>query len=351
MNHNNSPITSNLILGPCSAESPEQLFATANAIQDLPITYFRAGVWKPRTRPGHFEGHGEEALKWLNAIRKEFKLPIATEVANEQQMEAALNIGIDMVWIGARTTPNPFTIKTLANMTRGTNVAVYVKNPINADLNLWLGALERFHGAGVTNLAAIHRGFTSLEESKFRNAPLWQIPMKLKAAWQDLPILHDPSHIAGNQCWIPALLAQAKQLPFSGLMMEVHPEPEKALTDSKQQVTPAVCKQLIAQVQKTNSCQQPSIREIKRLRKEIDSLDSLLLKLLKERLDISEQIGTIKHDIHMEVFQQKRWTELIMQRKDEAKQLQLSSNFVSSLFECIHMESVARQKEQQVALL
>jgi len=336
-------LTSQLILGPCSAESREQLFITAEALKDLPISYFRAGIWKPRTRPGHFEGYGQEALAWLLEVKKAYNLPVATEVASQQHMEAALDAGIDMVWIGARTTPNPFTIKCLANMTRGTSVAVYVKNPVNADVNLWLGALERFHAAGVKELAAIHRGFTSPQEKRLRNAPLWDIPLALKNQWPDLPILHDPSHIAGNKRWLPGLLAEAKRLPFNGLMLEVHPEPEKALTDPNQQVRPALCKRLIDNLTQNTACKASSLKHLAHLRQQIDSLDSLLLKTLQDRFERVARIGELKQTTNMQVYQPDRWHELREHRKDLSGKFHLSEAFVLALFECIHQESVTQQ--------
>jgi chorismate mutase len=343
MNNTPTTLTRQLILGPCSAESREQLFTTAEALKDLPISYFRAGIWKPRTRPGHFEGYGQEALTWLLEVKKAYNLPIAIEVASQQHMEAALNAGVDMVWIGARTTPNPFTINLLANMTRGTSVAVYVKNPVNADLNLWLGALERFDAAGVKQLAAIHRGFTSPQEKRLRNAPLWDIPLALKNQWPDLPILHDPSHIAGNKRWLPGLLAEAKRLPFSGLMLEVHPDPENALTDSNQQVRPAFCKKLIDRVSQSATCNSSSLQQLANLRQEIDSLDSLLLKTLQDRFERVSRIGELKQTTNMQVYQPNRWQELMKHRRSLGETFHLSESFVAALFECIHQESITQQ--------
>ncbi len=302
------------IAGPCSAESEEQVLETARQLckADSRVNIFRAGVWKPRTRPGSFEGVGKQALPWLQRVKKETGLLVATEVANAQHVEQALAYDIDVLWIGARTTVNPFTVQEIADAMEGTDKIVLVKNPVNPDLELWIGALERFYNAGIRNLGAIHRGFSTYDKSQYRNQPQWQIPIDLKTRLPHLPLICDPSHISGRRNGIKAVSQAVSQhaldLQFDGLMIETHCNPDKALSDAAQQLSPADFHKMISRliVRNETFADERHRNQLHHLRNEIDHLDEKLIDLLTERMQIVAQIGKFKKEQNVAVLQNKR---------------------------------------------
>jgi len=337
-----------LILGPCSAESPEQLQSLAKSILNLKPDLIRAGVWKPRTRPGQFQGKGEPALEWLTDLKQEFGLKVCTEVANPKHVELCLKAGIDVLWIGARTTVNPFYVQEIAEALRGTDIPVLVKNPMNPDLALWQGAIERFYAVGIQRLAAIHRGFSFYGNSIYRNVPRWQIPIELKRQWPDLQLLADISHISGHPENHLEIAQIALDLHYDGLMIEVHPDPEKALSDADQQVTPEFLKEgilnkLIYRKHKTEN--QIFNQQIENIRTKIDGLDQQILKILSERMALARQIGIEKNKESISIFQPDRWSQIVGQMLDMAKEYSLSEEFIFSLIEAIHIESIHHQSE------
>lgn len=336
-----------VIAGPCSAESPEQLLTVARTLKEMGISIMRAGVWKPRTRPNSFEGMGETALKWMAEVKQETGLAFATEVANPAHVELALKAGIDILWIGARTTVNPFSVQEIADALKGTDKIVLVKNPINPDLSLWIGALERLHRAGIKRLGAIHRGFSSFQKSRFRNQPLWQIPLELKTLHPDIPLIGDPSHIAGTRDLIFEVSQKALDLDYDGLMIETHPDPDKALSDAQQQVTPAVLKEILSQlrVSERSSSNALFINHLEALREKIDHIDQELIETLSTRMKMIEKIGDYKKDNHVTVFQLERWNEIMQTRPEWAKLALLSPDFIRELYKIIHDESIRIQTE------
>lgn len=336
-----------LIAGPCSAESPEQLLTVARALKEMGISIMRAGIWKPRTRPNSFEGMGETALKWIAEVKQETGLAFATEVANPAHVELALKAGMDILWIGARTTVNPFSVQEIADALKGTDKIVLVKNPINPDLSLWIGALERLHRAGIKKLGAIHRGFSSFQKSRFRNQPLWQIPLELKTLHPDIPLIGDPSHIAGTRDLIFEVSQKALDLDYDGLMIETHPDPDKALSDAQQQVTPAVLKEILSQlrVSERSSSNALFINHLEALREKIDHIDQELIETLSTRMKMIEKIGDYKKDNHVTVFQLERWNEIMRTRPEWAKLALLSPDFIRELYKIIHDESIRIQTE------
>ena len=342
------PITAEplLIAGPCGAESLEQLIATAKGLKDLnKVSLFRAGVWKPRTRPNTFEGKGEEALKWLNEIKKEFGFKITVEVANAQHTELALKYGIDVLWIGARTTVNPFSVQEIADVLKGTDIPVMVKNPIHADLQLWIGALERVNNSGITKLAAIHRGFYVYGKTKYRNKPMWQLPIELRTLFPELPIICDPSHISGNKELIPSVAQKALNLGMNGLMIESHFNPTIALSDAEQQLTPNELGELISKLilRKPVCNDNAVIDKLAELRNIIDEVDEELINVLKKRTQIIEEIGLYKKEHNITIFQLERWQELLRTRIQLAQKLGLSPNHVEKICQLLHEESIRIQ--------
>lgn len=335
-----------LISGPCSAETEEQVLATAHALKNQNISVFRAGIWKPRTRPNTFEGVGAEGLKWLTKVKQETGLKVATEVANAKHTYEALKHNIDVLWIGARTTVNPFAVQEIADALQGVDIPVFVKNPINPDLELWIGALERLNKAGITKLGAVHRGFSSYGDSAFRNAPNWQIPIELKRRFPELLIINDPSHIGGKRELIQGLSQKAMDLDFDGLMIEVHPNPDEAWSDAKQQLTPAqfeeVIKSLIIRSKGDTKEEQSKLCG---LRKKIDYFDQELIEILEARMKVANEIGEFKRDNDMIVLQNNRWGEVIEQSIILGKTKGLSPEFVSKIFKAIHQESINNQTE------
>lgn len=335
-----------LIAGPCGAESLEQLATTATALKALnKISLFRAGVWKPRTRPNAFEGKGEEALKWLAEIKNEFGFKITVEVANAQHTELALKYGIDVLWVGARTTVNPFSVQEIADALKGTNIPVMVKNPIHADLQLWIGAIERIYNSGISNIAAIHRGFHFYGKTKYRNKPMWQLPIELRTLFPDLPIICDPSHISGNRSLIQQVAQKALDLGMNGLMIESHINPWQALSDAEQQLTPADLGELISNlIIRETSAQNANVNDkLSELRHMIDEVDDELLNVLKKRIQIIEEIGSYKKEHHITIFQLERWQEILRTRSQWADKIGLSRQHVEKLCQLLHEESIRVQ--------
>ncbi|MBK8228743.1 MAG: bifunctional 3-deoxy-7-phosphoheptulonate synthase/chorismate mutase type II [Flavobacteriales bacterium] len=334
-----------VIAGPCSAESQAQVMEAARALKaDGRAQVMRAGVWKPRTRPGSFEGAGESALAWLEEARRETGLLLATEVATPEHVEAALKSGIDMLWIGARTTPNPFSVQAIADTLQGVDVPVLVKNPINPDLHLWLGALERLSRAGLKRLAAVHRGFSWFERTPYRNSPMWEFPIRLKAAHPGLELLCDPSHIAGSTERIGQVAQQALDLGFSGLMVEVHPDPAKARSDADQQLSPKAFGHTLDGLIFRQAVPTDAMRDgLEELRDLIDQLDEEIVQKLGTRMDIAERIGDHKRLHNVAILQPERWERIMDRQLRMARHLGLSEDFVREFMDAIHRESIRRQ--------
>ena len=332
-----------VIAGPCSAESEEQVMTTAKQLAMFGCHNFRAGVWKPRTKPGGFEGHGEPALVWLQQVKKETKMQVATEVATPEHVELCLKYGIDILWVGARTTANPFAMQALADSLKGVDVPVLVKNPVNPDLELWIGALERLNQAGVKRMAAIHRGFSSYDKKIYRNAPMWQIPIELHRRIPELPIFSDPSHMGGRRELIAPLCQQAMDLGFDGLIVESHCDPDKAWSDAKQQVTPDVLDYILSLLVIRD--ENTSTEGITTLRKQIDELDNQLMELLAKRMRVCREIGHYKEEENMPVLQADRCNEMLDKRGAQGSLLGMGPEFVAHVFESIHEESVRQQIE------
>lgn len=338
----------NLISGPCSAESREQVLASARNLKDTGlVSVFRAGVWKPRTRPGAFEGNGEKALDWLLEAKTETGLALAVEVADASHIELCLKKGVDMLWIGARTSVNPFSVQALADALKGIDIPVIIKNPINPDLSLWIGALERINQAGITKLAALHRGFSSFESGPFRNQPMWEIPINLKRQFPDLPIFCDPSHICGNRELLPYVSQKALDLNMQGLMLESHPNPELAWTDANQQVDEIQLKKMVASlsVRKEATSNQEFSSQLEILRSKIDEYDKDLIIKLSERMKAAEQIGAYKRANEVTILQVNRWDEIVAKRTQLGQALNLSPVFIEKFLAIIHEESIRKQTE------
>lgn len=332
-----------VIAGPCSAETEEQVMTTARQLASKGCHIFRAGVWKPRTKPGGFEGNGEEALPWLKRVKEETGMAITTEVATPEHVELALKYGIDILWIGARTTANPFAMQAIADSIRGMDIPVFVKNPVNPDLELWIGAMERINQAGIKRIAAVHRGFSSYEKKIYRNQPMWQIPIELRRRIPDLPIICDPSHIGGSRELIAPLCQQAMDLGFDGLIVETHCDPDKAWSDAKQQVTPEVLDYILSLLIIRNKT--VTTEGINELRKQIDELDNNLMDLLSKRMRVSREIGQYKKEHNMTVLQTSRYNEILDKRGAQGSLYGMDTKFIKEIFEAIHEESVRQQIE------
>ncbi len=335
-----------VISGPCSAESEDQVLKTAALLAETEkVDVFRAGIWKPRTRPNSFEGIGEDGLKWLQKVREQYGFKLAVEVANKNHVEACLKHSIDILWIGARTAANPFSVQEIADALQGVDIPVMVKNPINPDLQLWIGALERINQAGITKLAAIHRGFSLHEMSPYRNVPKWEIPIELKRLYPDLEIVCDPSHIAGKRELIPHLAQKAMDLDMFGLMIEAHCDPDNAWSDKAQQLTPSALKELLDQlvVREKASSNQQFTDQLSVLRQQIDLLDDDILEKLGKRMEIAIQIGEYKKANNVTVLQVNRWQEILSKRIEQGKGMNLRDVFVKKLLEIIHEESIRSQ--------
>lgn len=332
-----------VIAGPCSAESEEQVITTAQQLASKGCHMFRAGVWKPRTKPGGFEGNGEKALPWMAQVKKDTGMMICTEVATPEHVELALKYGMDLLWVGARTSANPFAMQALADSLKGVDIPVLVKNPVNPDLELWIGALERINGAGIKRLGAIHRGFSSYEKKLYRNLPMWQIPIELHRRLPELPIFCDPSHISGRRDLIAPLCQQAMDLGMNGLIVESHCDPDKAWSDASQQVTPDVLDYILSMLIIRDNIDLTS--SLATLRKSIDEIDNDLIDLLARRMAISREIGQYKKDNGLTVVQTKRYSEILDKRAAQGALKGIDAGCIKNIFEHIHEESVRQQIE------
>ena len=332
-----------VIAGPCSAESEEQVMTTAQQLASKGCHMFRAGVWKPRTKPGGFEGNGEKALPWMAQVKKDTGMMICTEVATPEHVELALKYGMDLLWVGARTSANPFAMQALADSLKGVDIPVLVKNPVNPDLELWIGALERINGAGIKRLGAIHRGFSSYEKKLYRNLPMWQIPIELHRRLPELPIFCDPSHISGRRDLIAPLCQQAMDLGMNGLIVESHCDPDKAWSDASQQVTPEVLDYILSMLIIRDNIDLTS--SLATLRKSIDEIDNDLIDLLARRMAISREIGQYKKDNGLTVVQTKRYSEILDKRAAQGSLKGIDAGCIKNIFEHIHEESVRQQIE------
>ena len=332
-----------VIAGPCSAETEEQVMTTAKQLASKGCHIFRAGVWKPRTKPGGFEGNGEAALPWMKRVKEETGMLITTEVATPEHVEQALKYDIDILWVGARTTANPLAMQALADSLKGIDIPVIVKNPVNPDLELWIGAMERINQAGIKRIAAIHRGFSSYDKKIYRNLPMWQIPIELRRRIPDLPIICDPSHIGGKRELIAPLCQQAMDLGFDGLIVESHCDPDKAWSDAKQQVTPEVLDYILSLLVIRNET--VTTEGIHELRKQIDELDNSIMELLSKRMRVCREIGQYKKEHNMTVLQTSRYNEILDKRGAQGSLCGMDATFVKEVFEAIHEESVRQQME------
>jgi len=335
-----------LISGPCSAETEEQVIATAKGLAALDrISIFRAGIWKPRTRPNSFEGIGTRGLEWLRSVKRETGFLVGTEVANEKHVYEALKYGVDMLWIGARTSVSPITVQEIANTLKGVDVMVLVKNPINPDIELWIGAIERIANAGIKRLGAIHRGFSSYEKTSYRNQPNWQLPIELRRRIPEIPIICDPSHIGGAREYLHEISQKAMDLNFDGLMIESHINPEKALSDSSQQVNPAELKELLSRlIMRSPSTDDPRLLDVLgELRQQIDIFDDYLLDLMEKRMKVAETIGKYKKENNITILQSARWDEIVKRAMIKGKDKGLSEDLIDTMFKAIHQESINRQ--------
>jgi chorismate mutase len=336
-----------VISGPCSAETEEQVLATARKLAEVSqVKIFRAGIWKPRTRPGGFEGVGEKGLVWLSNVKKETGLLTTVEVANTNHIELALKHKVDILWIGARTVVNPFSVHELASALEGTNIPVMIKNPVNPDIDLWIGALERFNKAGIKKLIAIHRGFYFFEKTPFRNAPMWEIPIELKRIFPELPVISDPSHICGQRNTLKEVAQKALDLEMNGLMLESHINPDIALTDKEQQVTPEDLKKLLsALVIREREGNVEFETKLEELRTEIDKLDAELLNIIARRMYVIDEIGNYKSNNNITILQLERWNNLVINRLRTGIKSGLNKKFLQQILEVVHEESIRRQTE------
>ncbi|MDD6584035.1 MAG: bifunctional 3-deoxy-7-phosphoheptulonate synthase/chorismate mutase type II [Bacteroidales bacterium] len=332
-----------VIAGPCSAETEEQVMNTAAQLAGKGVKIFRAGIWKPRTKPGGFEGIGKEGLPWLNRVQQELGMKVATEVATKSHVEAALEAGIDVLWIGARTAANPFAMQEIADALAGHDVPVLVKNPVNPDLELWIGGLERINQAGITRLGVIHRGFSTYEKKLYRNLPMWHIPIELHRRLPGLPIFCDPSHIGGARELVAPLCQQAMDLGFDGLIVECHCNPDAAWSDAKQQVRPDVLDFILDRLVIRNTA--ASTESLDVLRHQIDEIDNSLIEMLAKRMRISREIGQYKREHDMTVVQTTRYNEILDKRGAQGVLCGMSADFIKAVFEAVHEESVRQQIE------
>ena len=332
-----------IIAGPCSAETEEQIMQTATALAGKGIKIFRAGIWKPRTKPGGFEGVGEKGLAWLQRVKQETGMYVTTEVATSKHVESALKAGLDMLWIGARTCANPFAMQEIADALQGVDVPVLVKNPVNPDLELWIGGMERLNNAGVKRLAAIHRGFSSYEKKIYRNLPQWHIPIELRRRIPSLPIFCDPSHIGGKRELIAPLCQQAMDLGFDGLIVESHCNPDGAWSDAAQQVTPDILSYILNMLVIRKDKQ--TTENLNELRSQIDECDNNIIEILAKRMRVCREIGTFKKEHGMTILQTGRYNEILEKRSAQGEACSMSADFIRHIFEAIHEESVRQQME------
>ena len=336
-----------VIAGPCSAETEAQVLKIAHELKDSDVNYYRAGIWKPRTRPGNFEGVGALGLKWLQKVKAETGLKTATEVANRTHVELALEHDIDLLWIGARSTVSPFIVQEIADALQGTNKIILIKNPVNPDLALWLGAVERLKSANIQNLGVIHRGFSTYGKSKYRNNPEWQLAIELQTKFPDLPLINDPSHITGKRDMVFDVSQTALDLNFDGLMIETHTDPDNAWSDAAQQITPETLIQYTKdlKIRKESTSEADYTDELQKLRAQIDVADNQLLENLGKRMLVAEAIGQLKKEKNVAVLQSKRWNEILGKMVLEGEQHNLSEEFILKLFKAIHQESINHQKQ------
>ena len=336
-----------VIAGPCSAETESQVMKIAHELNNSDVTIFRAGIWKPRTRPGMFEGVGAIGLKWLQKVKSETNLLTATEVANANHVKLAIDHDVDVLWIGARSTVSPFIIQEIAEALDGTDKIVLVKNPVNPDLSLWLGGLERLYNSNIKNLGLIHRGFSTYEKTKYRNIPEWQIPIEVKNRFPDIPMICDPSHISGRRDLIFDLSQTALDLNFDGLMIESHINPDEAWSDAKQQITPKTLIKIMKDLKVRNELveEEKYKNELYSLRTQIDIIDHSILDSLGKRMKISEEIGSLKKTKNVAVLQNKRWNEILDKMIDEGNSKGLTREFISRIYKAIHQESIIHQEK------
>lgn len=330
-----------VIAGPCSAETEEQVMETARELAKNGVKIFRAGIWKPRTKPGGFEGNGTEALPWMQQVKRETGMLTATEVATAKHVEEALKYDLDILWVGARTTADPFAVQEIADTLRGVDIPVLIKNPVNPDLELWIGALQRLNNAGIKRLGAIHRGFSTYDKKLYRNLPQWHIPIELHRRIPELPIVCDPSHIAGRRDLIASLCQQAMDLQFQGLIIESHCDPDNAWSDASQQLSPEVLNLILNNlvIRDTNQ----TTESLTELRRQIDEIDMSLLETLSKRMRICREIGTYKKEHDMTVLQTNRYDEILCKRAQQGEELSMDGEFMKVVFEAIHSESVRQQ--------
>ena len=336
-----------VIAGPCSAETEDQVLKIAHELKNSDVSIFRAGIWKPRTRPGGFEGVGEIGLKWLQKAKAETGLLMATEVATAAHVKLALEHDIDVLWIGARTTVNPFAVQEIADALKGTDKIVLLKNPVNPDLSLWIGGLERLYNANIKKLGVIHRGFSTYEKTKYRNNPEWQIAIDLQNRFPDLPLICDPSHITGKRDMIQEVSQQALDLNYEGLIIETHIDPDNAWSDAAQQVTPATLKQMFInlRVRKVSDDESEYNQKMAKLRMQIDEFDGKLLEILGNRMKVADRIGLLKKEKNVAILQNQRWKEILGKMILEGEEKGLSNEFVMHLFKAIHQESITHQEK------
>ena len=336
-----------VIAGPCSAETEDQVLKIAHELKNSDVSIFRAGIWKPRTRPGGFEGVGEIGLKWLQKAKAETGLLMGTEVATAAHVKLALEHDIDVLWIGARTTVNPFAVQEIADALQGTDKIVLLKNPVNPDLSLWIGGLERLYNANIKKLGVIHRGFSTYEKTKYRNNPEWQIAIDMQNRFPDLPLICDPSHITGKRDMIQEVSQQALDLNYDGLIIETHIDPDNAWSDAAQQVTPATLKQMFVnlRVRKVSDDESEYNQKMAKLRMQIDEFDGKLLEILGNRMKVADKIGLLKKEKNVAILQNQRWNEILGKMILEGEEKGLSNEFVMQLFKAIHQESITHQEK------
>ncbi len=334
-----------IIAGPCSAESEQQVFETAKALKEAGVEVLRAGIWKPRTRPGSFEGVGSDGLHWMQRVQKELGMKVSTEVANVKHVYEALKAGVDMLWIGARTTANPFAMQEIADALKGTDIPVLVKNPVNPDVELWIGALERLNMAGLKKIGVIHRGFSTYGKHKYRNTPQWQLPIEIKRRFPEMLMICDPSHISGKREYIHEISQQAMDLGFDGLIIESHICPEIALSDAAQQVTPTSLHEILSQlvIRNVDSENLEYKENIDELRARIDEIDGELLDLLSDRMKVADEIGRYKKENNITILQPNRWDKILAKVFVKGEERGLDSEFLEKVFKAIHQASIDRQ--------
>jgi len=333
------------IAGPCSAETEEQVMETAHGLKNSGIDLFRAGVWKPRTRPNDFEGVGTKALPWLRRVKEETGLKVCTEVANAHHVHESLKYGIDVLWIGARSTVNPFSVQEIADALQGADIPVLIKNPINPDVKLWMGAIERIYGAGIRQIGVIHRGFSSFGNSTYRNQPRWQLAIELKRQFPDMAFICDSSHICGNREMLFDVSQKALDLNYDGLMLEVHPNPDAAWSDAAQQITPVVFTEMLSRLRfrQSTSTDPDFLDSLESLRGQIDEIDDEILALLGSRMKLADGIGAFKKKANISILQTSRWNEILEKGVEKGAKKGLSAELVLGIFKAIHQESINRQ--------